>query len=503
MQLLNPLVKWVLKHPLKRIAYFMEHPNEVQENVWKNLLKAAENTVWGKQYYYREIRTYKQFQERVPISSYEDIFPYIERMMQGETDILWPSPIHWFAKSSGTTNARSKFIPVSRASLEDIHFKGGRDLMALYINSCPETNFSSGKGLSIGGSLQRSDTQQNIFYGDISAVVVQNLPRWAQWLRTPSLKVAHLDEWEEKIEQMAQETMRQNVTTILGVPTWTIVLIRRILEITGKQHIKEVWENLEAFLHGAVAFQPYRALFSKLAPGIRYMEVYNASEGFFGLQDSLDRDDMLLMLDYGIFYEFIPLEELERTHPKTYTIGEVELGKNYAMVISTNGGLWRYKIGDTVKFTSKHPYRIKISGRTKHYINAFGEELMIDNATVAIAEACQQTGASIVDFTACPIYIGDGTKGGHEWLIEFEHPPHNLATFTEVLDRKLRELNSDYDAKRYQNIALRLPVIHQLPKDTFHNWMRKRGKLGGQHKVPRLSNTREFVDDILAMSTLS
>ena len=492
-----PLIKYFLHNPYKRISGFMHNASQVQEQQFAMLIKAAKNTEWGKKYDYSLIKNIEQYQRKVPVSSYEELAPYIMRMMRGEPNVLWGSPVRWFSKSSGTTDARSKFIPVSRESLISCHFRGGKDLIALYIENRPHTKFVLGKGLGIGGTFQESTETKGIFYGDVSAVVTQQLPAWAQRLRAPSLEVAMLAKWEEKIERMAQETIRQNITSLLGVPTWMIVLLQRILEITGKKHIKEVWRNLEVFFHGAVSFQPYRQLFEQLVPSIDYMEVYNASEGFFALQDDLSRDDMLLMLDYGIFYEFVKMEDWDNPYPKSYTISEVELNTNYAMIISTNGGLWRYKIGDTVKFTSKNPYRIKITGRTKHFINAFGEELMVENADAAIAKACQATGATITDFTACPIYIGDGTKGGHEWIIEFEKEPISLELFVEVLDTTLREVNSDYDAKRYQDIALQKPIIHSVPVGTFHQWLKTQGKLGGQHKVPRLANTREYVEDIL------
>ncbi len=418
-------------------------------------------------------------------------------MLKGEPNILWASPVKWFSKSSGTTNARSKFIPVSYENLYSCHHRGGRDMIALYLKNNPNSNFFWGKGLSIGGTFQANPENPQIHYGDVSAVIVQNLPSWAQNLRTPSLKIAMMDKWEEKIEAMAQETMKQNVTSLLGVPTWMVVLLQRILDIKGKKHIEDVWGNLEVFIHGAVAFTPYRELFKNIAPTLKYLETYNASEGFFGLQDDLTRDDMLLMLDYGVFYEFVPISEVEQENPTVLPLEQVELGKNYAMLITTNAGLWRYKIGDTVKFTDKNPYRVKITGRTKHFINAFGEEVIIENAETALAYACQSTDALLNNFTAAPLYMAEGKKGGHEWAIEFEKNPDNLEKFTTLLDQKLREVNSDYDAKRYQDIALQMPIVHKLPQGTFYQWLKGRGKLGGQNKVPRLSNSREYLEEIL------
>jgi hypothetical protein len=373
--------------------------------------------------------------------------------------------------------------------------------MALYADNVPDSRVFTGKGLSIGGSLAMNEMDEGSYYGDISAVVMRNLPLWAQFLRAPDLSIALMDKWEEKIDRMAEATIKENITSLLGVPTWTIVLLQRILQLTGKRHIHEVWPNLEVFVHGAVAFHPYKQLFAQLAPGqgMHYMETYNASEGFFGIQDDLSRDDMLLMLDYGVFYEFIPSEGWQETHPTTLTIGEVELYKNYAMLVSTNGGLWRYKIGDTVKFTSKYPHRIKITGRTKHFINAFGEEVIIENAEEALAEACRQTGAELRNFTAAPKYMDQGAKSAHEWIIEFEKEPKDHTLFVQLLDQALRAINSDYDAKRYKELALSLPIVHFAPKDTFHKWLKQKGKLGGQHKVPRLSNDREILEEILAL----
>lgn len=503
MELLNSILTWVMKKRIHQIELFMKYPFDVQEEVFRNLIVAAQNTVWGRQYGYSDIKSVDEFRQRVPVSSYEQLFPYIDRTIKGEHNLLWPSEIKWFAKSSGTTNARSKFIPVSFEALNDCHYKGGKDMLSIFVNNNPETKIFAGKSLAIGGSHQVNSFNDNSssFYGDVSAVIMKNLPFWAQIIRTPSLEIALMDNWEEKLEKIAESTINENVTNIAGVPTWTLVLLKRILEITGKKSIMEVWPNLELFVHGAVSFTPYREEFKRLIPAgtMKYLETYNASEGFFGIQDTSDSDDMLLMLDYGIFYEFIPMEDFESENPKTLLLSEVEVGKNYAMVISTNGGLWRYKIGDTVKFTTISPFRIKISGRTKHYINAFGEEVIIENAETALTKACQETGAIVVNFTAAPVYMAEGKRGGHEWIIEFSNPPADLNNFIEVLDSTLREVNSDYDAKRHKDLALVAPIIHAVAEGTFYNWMKRRGKLGGQNKVPRLSNTREYVDDILEM----
>ncbi|HEY9008372.1 GH3 auxin-responsive promoter family protein [Ohtaekwangia sp.] len=492
-----------MKKRIHQIELFMKYPHEVQDEIFRKLIQTARYTEFGEQYDFASIQSYEQFRERVPIHTYEDLFPSIERLMRGEQNILWPTEIKWFSKSSGTTNARSKFIPVSQEALEDCHFKGGKDLISIYVNNFPNTTLFDGKGLAVGGSHQINDFDPSAtsYYGDVSAVIMQNLPQWAQFIRTPSLETALMGNWEEKIEKMARETARDNVTNIAGVPTWTLLLIQRVVELEGKNNILEVWPNLEAFFHGAVSFTPYRALFKTLIPFDRmnYWEIYNASEGFFGIQDQRGSEEMLLMLDYGIFYEFIPVGELDKENPRALQLSEVELNTNYAMVISTNAGLWRYNIGDTVKFTSLSPYRIKISGRTKHFINAFGEELIVENAETAIAKACEQTGAIIENFTAGPIYLDHGKKGGHEWIVEFKKKPSSLEHFTKILDKVLREINSDYDAKRAHDLALIEPRIHSVDEGTFYNWMKSRGKLGGQNKVPRLSNTREYVDDILKM----
>jgi hypothetical protein len=503
MGLLNSILTWVMKKRIHQIELFMKYPYEVQEELFRKLVQMGSQTEFGKKYSFHDIESYEQFRQRVPIHSYEKIFPYIERLMHGEQNILWPTEIKWFSKSSGTTNARSKFIPVSQEALEDCHFKGGKDLLSIYVNNFPNTRLFDGKGLAVGGSHQINeyDPTSSSFYGDVSAVILQNLPQWAQIIRTPSLETALMGNWEEKIEKMARETSKVNVTNIAGVPTWTVLLIQRVMELERTNNIMEVWPQLEVFFHGAVSFMPYKSLFKSLIPNehMRYWEIYNASEGFFGIQDVSDSDELLLMLDYGIFYEFVPMDEVGKEFPKTVTLDGVEVGKNYAMVISTNAGLWRYSIGDTIKFTNTSPYRIKISGRTKHFINAFGEEVIIENAESAIARACELTGAEIDNFTAAPIYLNEGKKGSHEWTIEFKVVPKDLQEFTTVLDESLREINSDYDAKRANDLALIIPTVHSVRSGTFYNWMKKRGKLGGQNKVPRLSNTREYVEDILEM----
>lgn len=503
MEFINSIFTWVMKKRIHQIELFLKYPHEVQEELLNSLISRAAGTAFGKDHDFANIKSIADFQEKVPVVTYEEHYPYIDRTMKGEQNVLWPSDIRWFAKSSGTTNARSKFIPVSPETLEETHFKGGKDMLSIYMNNYPETRMFTGRGLVIGGSQQVNQFDQNTksSYGDISAILISNMPWWAQIARTPSKDIALLSDFESKLERMAKTCIHDNVTSMSGVPTWTLVLLERILEEQGKESILDIWPNLEVFFHGAVSFTPYEQLFRRLIPSerMRYVETYNASEGFFGIQDQTDSKEMLLMLDYGIYYEFIPLDQLEEKQPKTLTLDQVEEGQIYAMVISTNAGLWRYKIGDTVKFTSLDPYRIKIAGRTKHFINAFGEELMIENAEQAIACACEITNAEIDNFTAGPVYLDAGQKGGHEWIIEFIRRPEEIDRFITVLDEKLREINSDYDAKRHKDIALIPPRVHVVDQGTFHRWMKRRGKLGGQNKVPRLSNNREYLDDILAM----
>ncbi len=503
MEIINSILTWMMKKRIHQMELFMKYPHDVQGEIFKKLIQSGRETAFGKEHGFTSIDNIEQYKRQVPIQPYESLFPYIDRLMKGEKNVLWPSDIKWYAKSSGTTNARSKFIPVSQDALDDCHFKGGKDLISIYVNNHPETRMFTGKGLTITGSHQVNeyDPSASSYYGDVSAVIMQNLPLWAQFIRTPSLDVALMDKWEDKIEKMARDTIDENVTILSGVPTWMILLIQRVIEIQGKSNILEVWPNLEVFFHGAVAFGPYRSLFEELMPrnSMNYVDTYNASEGFFAIQDRTDQEDLLLMLDYGIYYEFVPINQLDDENPKTLGLDQVEVGQNYAMIITTNSGLWRYNIGDTIKFTSLSPYRIKISGRTKHFINAFGEELIIENAETAITKACETTGAIIDNFTAAPLYFGASNKGGHEWIIEFIKSPDSMERFTTVLDETLRSVNSDYDSKRYKDLALQMPVIHFVRKGTFYNWMKKRGKLGGQHKVPRLSNDREYVDDILQM----
>jgi hypothetical protein len=501
MPILNSILSWLMKKRIHQIELFIKYPHEVQQDWFQRLIETAKNTEWGTGFDFKSIRKVEDFKNRVPVQNYESLKPFIDRLMKGEQNILWPSDIRWFAKSSGTTAGKSKFIPVSSEALEECHFKGGKDLLSLYCNNYQDTRIFSGKGLSLGGSHQLNIESNDSFYGDISAILMQNLPFWVQMIRTPDLSIALMDRWEEKFEKMVEVTIRENVTNLSGVPTWTLVLARKVLEVTGKKNLLEVWPNLELFIHGAVSFAPYREQFRQLLPSdtFHYVETYNASEGFFGIQDRLVADDMLLMLDYGVFYEFMPMEESGKDDPKTIQLEEVELNKNYAIVISTNAGLWRYVIGDTIRFTSKHPYRFRITGRTKLFINAFGEEVIIENTEHAIRVACEKTGSLVKDYTVAPLYFSDNNNAAHEWLIEFEKAPVNLEYFTTVLDNALKAVNSDYEAKRYKDMALRLPVVHSLAGGSFYQWLKSKDRLGGQYKVPRLSNNREIVDEILSL----
>ena len=497
MRLLSPAISRFARMRLWSIEQWMNDPVTAQNIVWQDLLAAGQYTEFGREHNFSSVQSLADFKRRIPLQQYDELKPYIDRMMKGEENVLWNTPVNWFAKSSGTTSDRSKFIPVSEESLKDNHYKASKDVLSFYYATHPESDLLTGKGLIIGGSHQISQLNEEVHFGDLSAVIVQNSPFWSNWIRTPDVSIILMDEWENKIEKLAQATINENVTSMAGVPTWLMVLLKRVLEITGKRTIKEVWPSLELYMHGGVSFVPYRQQFEQLigAP-INYLEMYNASEGFFAAQDDVDSDGMLLMCDHGIFYEFLPVEEWDKKEPRTIQLNEVEIGKNYALVITTNGGLWRYLIGDTIQFTSVHPYRIKVSGRMKHYINAFGEEVIIDNADKAIAEACEQTGAKVKDYTAAPVYFSSESNGAHEWLIEFERQPSSLDDFKTALDQALKNINSDYEAKRHKDIALRMPIVEPLPQNTFVSWLSSKGKLGGQHKVPRLANDRSFLEEI-------
>lgn len=500
MNLLSPAISSLARMRSWRINAWRDNPLNAQREVLQDLVTSAQYTEFGRRYNFGSLFNVRSFKEAVPIHTYEDLKPYIDRIVAGGQNILWNTPINWFAKSSGTTSEKSKFIPVSEEALQEGHFKASKDVLTLYYCHRPDSALLTGKGLIIGGSHTLSSLNPEAQVGDLSAVLLQNSPFWGHWLRTPDLQIALMDEWESKIEKLAQQTILENVTSISGVPTWTMVLFRRILELTGKSTIAEVWPSLELYLHGGVSFAPYKQQFSALlGKDVTYLNMYNASEGFFAAQDIPGTDGMLLFLDHGIFYEFMPIEEYGKEQPRTIGLKDVELGQHYAPVISTNGGLWRYLIGDTIQFTNLSPFRIKVSGRLKLFINAFGEELIIDNADRAIAEACKQCDAVISDYTAGPVYFSEDGNGGHEWLVEFEKEPTDVNKFIDILDESLKSLNSDYEAKRYKDIALRPPLFRIIPKGHFNKWLKNKNKLGGQHKIPRLSNDRVILEELIGL----
>ena len=499
---ITKIISKVFDSRLKAIDLYDTQAGDIQHRVLTRLVKQAENTEWGKKYDYKSIRNYEDFKNRLPIQTYEEVKPYVERLRAGEQNLLWPSEISWFAKSSGTTNDKSKFLPVSKEALQDIHYRGGKDAAAIYFRMNPDSRFFSGKGLILGGSHSPNLNSNHSLVGDLSAILIQNVSPLINLIRVPSKQIALMDEWETKIEAIANSTIPVDVTNLSGVPSWMLVLIKRILEKTGKQTLEEVWPNLEVFFHGGVAFTPYREQYKQVihSSKMHYVETYNASEGYFGTQNDFSDPSMLLMIDYGIFYEFIPLEDVEKENPRTYCLEEVELNKNYAMVISTSCGLWRYMIGDTVKFTRKNPYKFVITGRTKHFINAFGEELIVDNAEKGLAKACAETGAQVSEYSAAPVFMDENAKCRHQWLIEFAKMPDSIERFAAVLDTTLKEVNSDYEAKRWKDIALQPLEVIVARKGLFHDWLAQKGKLGGQHKVPRLSNTRDYIEEMIALN---
>ncbi|MEN0080875.1 GH3 auxin-responsive promoter family protein [Flavobacterium lindanitolerans] len=498
--IINSVATWILKKRIHQIELFLKYPNEVQEELLLNLIRTAEQTVIGKQYDFSSVKSYQEFTERVPVSTYEDLEPLIERTRKGEQNVFWSTPIKWFAKSSGTTNAKSKFIPVSTEALENCHYKAGKDLLSLYLNNNEESQLFTGKSLRLGGSKQLYE-DNNTFFGDLSAILIDNMPIWAEFSSTPSNKVSLMSEWETKIPAIINETIHENVTSFAGVPSWMLVLMNKTLEATGKSNLLEIWPNLEVYFHGGVSFEPYREQYKKILPRseFQYYEIYNASEGFFAIQDLNNSSDLLLMLDYGIFYEFIPMDTFGTPEQKTIRLSEVELGKNYAIVITTNAGLWRYMVGDTVRFTSLNPYRIRVSGRTKHHINVFGEELIVENTDKAIAKACKLTDTEVIDYTVAPVFMEGKEKGAHEWMIEFKNAPENISDFRQILDDTLQSLNSDYEAKRHNNMTLNPLIINIARTNLFYDWLKEQDKLGGQHKIPRLSNQRNYLEELKSM----
>lgn len=499
--IVNSIVSWFLKKRFHQIDLFLKYPNEVQQELLLNLLHTAKATEVGKTFDFGSIKSYEDYKNRVPVVTYEDIHPLIERSRNGEQNIFWPRPIKWFAKSSGTTNSKSKFIPVTTESLEDCHYAASKDLLCMYLNNNEDSQLFTGKSLRLGGSKELHKENGTAF-GDLSAILIDNMPFWAEFSSTPSSRVSLMSDWEKKMAAIVNETIQENVTSLAGVPSWMLVLLHNILEKTDKSSLFEVWPNLEVYFHGGVSFHPYIEQYRKILPSpkFKYYETYNASEGFFAIQDQNYCGELLLMLDYGIFYEFIPMEGYQCSKEKIIPLSEVKLNTNYALLITTNAGLWRYKIGDTIKFTSLKPHRIKVSGRTKHFINAFGEELIIENADAALKQVCKRTGCEIIDYTAAPIYMEGKDKGAHEWIIEFKKLPEDLNYFTELLDNTLKTLNSDYEAKRYNNFTLKPPKINLGRTNLFYDWLKKNHKLGGQHKVPRLSNNRDLIEELLGMN---
>jgi hypothetical protein len=499
--IVNSIASWFLKKRFHQIDLFLKYPNEVQNELLLSLLDIAKDTEIGKEYEFSTIKNYRTFAERIPIKNYDGWQDVIERSMKGETNLFWPTPIKWFAKSSGTTRAKSKFIPVSEESLEDCHYAASKDLLCMYLNNNEASQLFTGKSLRLGGSKQLHRENGTVF-GDLSAILIDNMPFWAEFSSTPSNKVSLMSDWEHKMQAIVNETINENVTSLAGVPSWMLVLLNNVLETTGKQNLHDVWPNLEVYFHGGVSFTPYKNQYKKILPkkDFKYYEIYNASEGFFAIQDQNNSNELLLMLDYGIFYEFIPMNIYATPDEKAIPLSEVILNQNYAVIITTNAGLWRYKIGDTIKFTSLNPYRIRVTGRTKHFINVFGEELIIENAEEALKKVCKRTKAEIVDYTAAPIFMEGKEKGAHEWLIEFKTPPKDIHYFNELFDNALKALNSDYEAKRYNNITLNKPKINIARKNLFYDWLKQNNKLGGQHKVPRLSNTRDYMNDLLKLN---
>ena len=500
--IVNSLASWFLKKRFHQIELFLKYPIDVQNELLEHLLHTAKNTEIGKQYDFASISTYREFAERVPVTSYEVNHLQIERARKGESNIFWPTPIKWFAKSSGTTNSKSKFIPVSSASLEHCHYAASKDLLCMYLNNNPDANLFLGKSLRLGGSKELYKENATV-YGDLSAILIDNMPFWAEYSSTPNNEVSLMADWELKMQAIVDQTIQENVTSLAGVPSWMLVLLNNVLESTGKSNLFEIWPNLEVYFHGGVNFDPYIEQYNAILPkdNFRYYEIYNASEGFFAIQDRNANKELLLMLDYGIFYEFIPMDTYGSASEKIIPLEQVQVAKNYAIVITTNAGLWRYKIGDTVRFTSISPFRIKVTGRTKHHINVFGEELIIENAEMALKQASKHTQCEIMDYTAAPIFMEGREKGAHEWIIEFKTPPKDLSLFTKSLDSALMDVNSDYQAKRFNNITLNMPKVHVARQRLFYDWLKQKNKLGGQHKVPRLSNKRDFIEELLHLNT--
>ncbi len=501
MKIINSVVSWFMKKRTHQIELFKKFPHEVQQELFEGLVDVSKETEWGIKHNYQNIKTVKDFKSQVPVQDYESLRESILKIKHGQQNILWPTEIKWFAMSSGTTSDKSKFIPITKESLEDCHYKGGKDLLAIYFTKHQDSQLFAGKALALGGSSELNKFSPDSYYGDLSSIMIRNLPIWMEYARIPDVATSLNPNFEEKINTIASYAHKENVTSLSGVPTWNILLLQKILEVTGKDNLLEIWPNFELYAHGGVNFKPYQKTFEQFFPSdkVTYIDNYNASEGFFAIQDRWDstEDDMLLMLDYGIFYEFMPMSEVDSKNSITIGLEDVELDTNYALIITTNGGLWRYMIGDTVKFTSLSPFRIQVSGRTKYYINAFGEEVVADNADKAVAMACEKSNAIIKDYTVAPVYFSNDAKGAHEWILEFEKEPEDVGHFMDIVDNTIKNLNSDYEAKRYNNLALESPKFHVAPKGTFYRWLKEKGKLGGQNKIPRLSNNRIILESIL------
>ena len=502
MSLTTKLAKIYFQPRLKEIERFRNHPAEVQDEEFRYLLREGCGTRFGQEHGFKESMSKEEFQRQVPVSDYEDFHDYILRSKDGENNLIWPTDIKWFAKSSGTTDAKSKYIPVTQEGLRQSHLRGPKDVIGLYLHNYPDSRVLDGKTLTLGGSKKIEREGETAYSGDLSAILIENTPWWTGSKRVPTPKTALIPDFEEKVRKICMETVGKDVRAFAGVPSWNLVMMNKILDYTGAQNLLEVWPRLELFMHGGMNFNPYREQYRKLIPSpeMHYMETYNASEGFFAIADDPMRNDMLLMLDYHTFYEFLPVSTLHDTS-KAIPLEDVRTGINYAMIITSSNGLWRYMIGDTVEFTTTTPYRIRITGRTKHFINAFGEEIVIENAESAIHEACQATDADVAEYTAAPIYMDGRTKGAHEWVIEFRNAPQSLELFTQALDQALQRVNSDYEAKRFKDTTLVLPKITPVPQGTFMRWMADQGKIGGQNKVPRLFNDRTYVDQILMISS--
>ena len=499
---LTPLAKPITRGRVKSIAGYATATEAIQRDVLKRLLSRASDTEWGARHRYPSIKTYEDFASSVSVQDYETLKGYIDRMRRGERDVLWKGTCKWFAKSSGTTNDKSKFIPVTVDCLRNVHYKGAFDAVSTYLDNNPKSRIFSGKGLILGGSHSPNCNMQHSLVGDLSAILIENCNPFVNMMRVPGKNIALLSDFEEKMDKIARLTCGTNVTNLSGVPSWMMAVLKHMLDITGKQNVDELWPNLEVFFHGGVAFTPYREQYHRLIRNgnMKYVETYNASEGFFGIQNDPLDPAMLLMIDYDTFYEFIPFEEFGSPNPQVLPLWEVQVGKNYAMLISTSNGLWRYMIGDTVRFTSRDPYKFVITGRTKHYINAFGEELIIENAEKGLEKACRETGARVLEYTAAPVFMDVNAQCRHQWLVEFSEPPASLESFVEILDTTLQQQNSDYEAKRYKNKTMQQLELVVARKNLFSDWLKGKGKLGGQHKVPRLSNSRQYIEELLEMN---